>query len=169
MRDAINKAARLIINYCLTNNLGTVVFGWNKENKQYINLGKQNNQNFVQIPTAKLKNRIKQLCDEYGIQFLKTEESYTYKSSFFDNDILPTYGEKSDEQEYEFVGKRVFRGLFRTAQKFFVNADCNGAANILKKVAVTLGLNLSGISRGALTTPLRVYFWATQESLPSLG
>lgn len=159
MRDAINKTARLIVNYCLTNNLGTMLFGWNKENKQNINLGKKN-QNFVQIPTAKLKNRIKQLCDEYGIEFVETEELYTSKSSFLDNDILPTYGEKSNEENYKFVGKRVFRGLFRTAQKFFVNADCNGAANILRKVAVTQGLNLSGISRGALTTPLRVHFWA---------
>jgi IS605 OrfB family transposase len=160
MRDAINKTARLIVDYCLTNNLGTVGFGWNKENKKKINIGKQNNQNFVLIPTARLKNRIKQLCDEYGIEFVETEESYTSKSSFLDNDILPTYGEKSNEEDYTFVGKRVFRGLFRTAQKFFVNADCNGAANILRKVAATLGLNLEGVSRGALTTPLRVHFWA---------
>jgi IS605 OrfB family transposase len=182
MRDAINKVARLIVNYCLDKNLGTVVFCWNKGNKQGINIGNRNNQNFVQIPLARLKKRIKQLCDEQGIQFVETEESYTSKSSFLDNDILPTYGsqsragvppvertgvEKSNEQEYTFVGKRVFRGLFKTAQRFFVNADTNAAANILKKVAVTLGLNFSEISRGTLTMPLRVYFWAAFES-PSI-
>lgn len=159
MRDAINKVARLIINYCLTSNLGTLVFGWNEGNKQEINLGDRNNQNFVQIPTARLKNRIKQLCDEYGIEFVETEESYTSKASFLDNDILPTYGEKSNEQDWKSSGKRIERGLFKTAKNFFLNADANGAANILRKVAVRLRLDLSRIGRGALTTPLRVHFW----------
>ena len=55
MRDAVNKAARIVINHCLENNIGTIVFGWNKGQKQEFNMGKKNNQNFVQIPTGKLK------------------------------------------------------------------------------------------------------------------
>jgi len=62
MREAVNKAARLVINHCLDNGVGTIVFGWNKGQKQNINIGKKNNQKFVQIPTGKLKNRIEQLC-----------------------------------------------------------------------------------------------------------
>ena len=94
MRDGVNKAARLVINHCLDNNIGTLVFGWNKRNKDSINIGKKNNQKFVQIPTARLKNRIEQLCSQYGIQFVETEESYSSKASFLDGDYLPTYGEK---------------------------------------------------------------------------
>lgn len=64
MRDNINKAARFIINWCLRNNVGTIVFGWNKRNKDSINIGKRNNQEFVQIPTARLKDRIEQLASQ---------------------------------------------------------------------------------------------------------
>ena len=164
VRDAINKAARLVINHCLENQIGTVVFGWNKGQKDLINLGSKTNQKFVQIPTGKLKDRIKQLCEQYGIKFVETEESYTSKASFLDSDELPTFGEKPEE--WQESGKRVKRGLYRTANNWYINADCNGAANILRKVATTLrqgsvqtwGFNLSGVGRGALTTPLRFRF-----------
>jgi putative transposase len=74
VRDAINKAARIVINHCLENNIGTIIFGWNRRNKDSINIGKKNNSEFVPIPTARLKDRIAQLCEQYGIQFIETEE-----------------------------------------------------------------------------------------------
>ncbi|MDJ0515887.1 MAG: IS200/IS605 family accessory protein TnpB-related protein [Trichodesmium sp. MO_231.B1] len=82
-------AARLIINYCLKHGIGTVVFGWNQGQKQSIELGAKTNQKFVQIPTARLKERIEQLCNLYGLQFVLTEESYTSQASFLDNDFIP--------------------------------------------------------------------------------
>jgi putative transposase len=165
VRDAINKAARFVINHCLENGIGTLVFGWNQGQKDGVNMGKKTNQKFVQIPTGRLKDRIAQLCEQYGIQFVETEESYTSKASFLDSDTLPKYGEKPER--WKESGKRVQRGLYRSADGVKINADCNGAANILRKVAVTLGLCLEGISSGALITPLRVRIWAIQES-PSL-
>ncbi|MCU0538094.1 MAG: transposase [Hydrococcus sp. Prado102] len=159
MRDAVNKVARIVVNYCLENRIGKIVFGWNQRQKDSSNMSRKVNQEFVLIPTAKLKARIAQLCELSRIDFLETEESYTSKSSFLNNDFLPTYGEKP--QEYKPSGKRIKRGLYKTAQGWLINADSNGAANILRKVAIRLGLNLSRISRGALTTPLRVQFWAT--------
>lgn len=158
MRDAINKAARRVVNHCLFNQIGTVVFGWNKGQKDSANMGAKTNQKFVQIPTGRLKSRIKQLCEQYGIRFVETEESYSLKSSFLDNDFLPTFGEKPEG--WEASGKRVKRGLYQTAQGWLINADGNGAANIIRKVAVKLRLDLSGISRGALSSPLRVPLWA---------
>ena len=153
LRDAINKAARFVINWCRFNRIGTLVFGWNKRNKDGINIGSKNNQEFVQVPTARLKDRIKQLCEQYGIQFIETEESYTSQASFLDEDFLPTYGEKPNE--WKSSGKRVKRGLFRTARGLLINADCNGAANILRKVATQLGLNLAKVGRAVLTLPKR--------------
>lgn len=94
VRDAVNKAARIVINHCIQNNIGTIVFGWNKGQKDGANMGRIGNQRFIQIPTGRLKDRIAQLCEQYGIQFVETEESYTSKSSFLDNDVLPTFGEK---------------------------------------------------------------------------
>ncbi len=165
MRDAVNKVARLVVNHCVEHRIGTVVFGWNQRQKDRANMGCKANQQFVQIPTARLKKRLEQLCKQLGITYLETEEAYTSAASFLDGDSLPKYGEKPEG--WQSSGKRVVRGLYRAADNTLINADCNGAANILRKVAATLGLSLGGVSRGALTTPVRAHFWAAQES-PSL-
>ena len=73
---AVNKAARLIIKYCQEQKIGTIILGWNKGQKDSINIGSKNNQKFVQIPTARLKERIKQLCQLHQLKFVETEESY---------------------------------------------------------------------------------------------
>jgi IS605 OrfB family transposase len=159
MRDGINKSAKIVINHCLKNNIGTIVFGWNKGNKNEIELGKKNNSEFVPIPTARLKDRIFQLCEQYGIRFIETEESYTSVSSFLDGDDLPKYGEKPND--WKPSGKRTKRGLYRTASNFYINADANASANIIRKVSRTLGLNLNGLSRGVLTRPTRINLWVT--------
>lgn len=158
MRDAVNKAARIVVNYCLRHDIGLIVFGWNKGQKDSANMGAKTNQKFVSVPTAKLKDRIAQLCEQYGIRFEETEESYTSKASFLDNDELPKYGEKPNE--WKSSGRRVKRGLFRTATVGYINADCNGAANILRKVKGKLGLDLSRLTRGVLTAPNRLRLWS---------
>ncbi|XZN89540.1 MAG: RNA-guided endonuclease InsQ/TnpB family protein [Microcoleus sp.] len=158
MRDAVNKAAKKVIDHCLSNQIGTVVFGWNKNQKKSANMVRKTNQKFVQIPTGRLKDRISRLCEQYGLRFLETEESYSSKASFVDNDLLPTFGEKPEG--WLPSGKRIKRGLYRTAQGWLINADCNGCGNIGRKVAVMLGLDLSGISRGELSAPLRHKLWA---------
>ncbi len=161
MRDAVNKAARVVINHCLENNIGTLVFGWNQGQRQESSLGAKNNQKWVQVPTARLKSRIAQLCEQHGIRFVETEESYTSKASFVDGDYLPKYGEKPDD--WKPSGRRVKRGLYRTAFNWYINADCNGASNILRKVSGILGINLSGLSRVPLTAPQRIRLWSAKK------
>ncbi|WP_371934003.1 RNA-guided endonuclease InsQ/TnpB family protein [Chroococcidiopsis sp. CCNUC1] len=160
MRDAINKAARLVVNHCIEHRIGTIVFGWNQGQRQEIKLGK-NNQSFVQIPTARLKERISQFCQQYGIRFVEIEEANTSAASFLDNDTLPKHGEKPTN--WRASGKRVKRGLYRTANNWYVNCDAQAAANIIRKVAVTLGLDLSGIGRGSLTAPQRIRLWSVKQ------
>lgn len=104
---------------------------------------------------------ISQLCEQYGIRFVETEEANTSAASFLDGDSLPKHGEKPDT--WKSSGKRVMRGLFRTANNWYVNADAQAAANIINKVAVTLGLDLSEIGRGSLTTPQRIKLWSAKQ------
>ncbi len=158
MRDAVNKAARLVINHCLEHGIGRIVFGWNHGQKDGANMGRKTNQKFVQIPTARLKERIAQLAAQYGIEFIEHEEANTSAASFLDGDSLPAHGEKPEG--WKASGKRVKRGLYRTAQNWYINADANGAANCIAKVAATLGIDLNEVSRGVLTSPLRVRIWA---------
>ncbi|MBS9394992.1 MAG: IS200/IS605 family element transposase accessory protein TnpB [Dolichospermum sp. LBC05a] len=162
MRNAVNKAARIVINHCIDNKIGTIVFGWNQRQKDSADLGKKNNQKFVQIPTAKLKGRIAQLCEQSGIVFVETEESYTSKTSFLDNDVLPTFGAKPEG--WKSSGIRMTRGQFRTSTGIKINADCNGAVNIIKKVAAIFKFDLSGVGRGALSAPKKVLLWTLQKS-----
>ncbi len=165
IKAAVNKAARIVINHCIENKIGSIVFGWNVGQKDSSNMSRQNNQKFVQIPTAKLKDRIAQLCEQYGIDFIETEESYTSKTSFLDNDFLPKFREKPEG--WNSSGTRITRGQFKTSTGIKINADCNGAANIIRKVAVIAKFDLAGISRGALSAPKKVLLWTLQKS-PSI-
>jgi putative transposase len=153
MRDAINKAARFIINRCLSDGIGNLIIGWNEGQKNGSDMGKRGNQNFVPIPTGRLIKRLKQVCPEYGIVLTITEESYTSKASFLDDDFLPTFGEKPNG--WKPSGERIERGLYKTKKGFLINADCNAAANIMKKVATQLGLVLVKVGRGSLIAPHR--------------
>lgn len=162
MRDGVNKAARLIVNHCLKYGIGTVVIGWNEGFKNNANIGRVNNQKFVQMPLGKLKDRLQQLCELYGIQFEITEESYTSKASYLDGDTLPEYGKKPDG--WKASGKRTKRGLYKSCNKSLINADLNGAANILRKVASKLGIDLDRLGRRSLTTVARVRLWVLPQS-----
>ncbi|NEO37086.1 MAG: transposase [Moorea sp. SIOASIH] len=161
MRDVINKAARFIINRCLNDSakptlrerIGNLIIGWNEGQKSRSNMGKRGNQNFVVIPTKRLIERLKQLCPEYGIKLTITEEAYTSKASYLDDDPLPKYGEKPNG--WKPSGCRVRRGLYKASFGDLINADCNGAANIARKVARQLSLDLTKLGRGALTLPHR--------------
>ncbi|MBO1059308.1 MAG: IS200/IS605 family element transposase accessory protein TnpB [Dolichospermum sp. JUN01] len=162
MRDGINKAAKLIIDHCLKYGIGTLVIGWNEGFKSNASMGRINNQKFVQMPLGKLKDRLKQLCDLHGIRFQETEEAYTSKASFLDGDSLPKYGEKPEG--WKASGKRVKRGLYQSANGLIVNADLNGSANILRKVASNLSLDLGLLGRRCLTNAARIRLWV----LPNL-
>lgn len=154
MRDGINKTAKLIVDRAISSGLGTIVMGWGEGFKTSSNMGRINNQKFVQIPLAKLRDRVKQLCELNDIQFLTTEEAYTSKASFLDSDSLPKFGEKPDG--WQASGRRVKRGLYRSGSNALINADLNGAANILRKVAGTSGICLDRLSRRCLASVAKI-------------
>lgn len=153
VNDYMSKTARYIINYCLANDIGTLVIGYNETFQRNSKIGKQNNQNFVNIPFGRFRDKIEYLCKLYGISFYKQEESYTSQASFFDNDDIPIYN-ADNPKEYEFSGKRVKRGLYRTKSKMLFNADVNGALNILRKSSVVDLKILCG--SGEVDTPIRI-------------
>lgn len=153
VNDYMNKASRKIINYCLKNNIGAIVCGYNETFQRMPNLGKRNNQTFTNIPFGKLRNKLEYLCKLYGIIFVKQEESYTSKASFFDKDIIPMYN-SDNPKNHNFSGKRIKRGLYQTKQGMVFNSDVNGALNILRKSNV---VSLNALyARGELDTPIRI-------------
>lgn len=126
IKNYLHKASRCIVNHLISNNVNTLIIGKNDNWKQETNIGKKNNQNFVSIPHSQFVEMISYKCKLVGIAVMMTEESYTSKCSFIDNE------EMKHHEEYK--GKRIKRGLFRTNEGRLINADLNGSLNIMRKV-----------------------------------
>lgn len=126
IKDYLHKASRRVVDLMITNNIGTCVIGHNKEWKQNINLGKRNNQNFVQIPFNTFMDMVKYKLEMVGGHFSDVCESHTSKCSAIDNEKI-CHHEK-------YMGRRIKRGLFVSAnKKYAVNADINASLNILRR------------------------------------
>lgn len=151
--DYIKKSARLIINYCIKNDIGTVIVGYNSDFKRNINLGKANNQQFTQISFGALREAINNLCERYGMTYIEQEESYTSKASFLDNDTIPTF-DPHNTNEYKFSGRRIKRGIYKSAEGLIINADINGACNILTKSKQNF--DYEKLCIGCLAHPIRL-------------
>ena len=169
--DYIYKSSRIIISYCLNNDISTIVIGYtnefqkgfkysedyktktNKEKHYEKNIIKSNNQKFILIPFGRFKNRLSYLCKCHNIKLILQEESYTSLASFYDNDEIPVY---EKDKSYSFSGKRIKRGLYETKNKLLVNADLNGALNILKKSSVCDNKQIDYLIRRGVSTPRRL-------------
>ena len=125
INDYLHKITTYIVNHAVSKDIGTIVVGYNKEWKQDTNMGKVNNQNFVHIPFYRLINMLEYKCRLKGIKFQTIVESYTSKCSFVDNEEI--------KKHTSYFGKRITREWFKTKNGLIVNADINGAYNILKK------------------------------------
>lgn len=145
--DVFHKYSRMIVNHLIENRIGNLVVGYNIGWKQSINLGKRNNQKFVQIPFARLISYLKYKCEMVGIRFVENEESYTSKCDALTNEKIGKH--KS------YLGKRIKRGLFRSSTGRYVNADVNGAVNILRKVVGESDCINQIIGSGRLLRPIR--------------
>lgn len=132
IKDYLHKASRYIINHLVSNNINTLVIGHNKNWKQEISIGKVNNQNFVSIPFNKLIHMLTYKAKIEGINVIIQEEYYTSKCSFLDNEEICKH------ENYK--RKRVKRGLFKALNNKLINADLNGALNILRKVVGDKGI-----------------------------
>jgi putative transposase len=115
----LHTARRRIIDLLVAEGIGALVIDKNPFWKQEVNLGKRNNQNFVSIPHARFIDMLIYKAELVGIQVNVTEEGYTSKASFLDGDSLPVY-DASRQETTVFSGRRL-------------NADVNGAYNILRK------------------------------------
>lgn len=153
INNCLKKTARYIINFCIANDIGTVICGYNPDFKRGINLGAKVNQQFTQISFGALRRQLESLCARYSMNYIEQEESYTSKASFLDLDELPIYNAETPYMG-TFSGKRIQRGLYRSKNGKLINADLNGAANILRKSKQRL--DLERLCVGFLDNPLRI-------------
>ena len=154
IRDCFHKMSKKLLVWCQRNDIGCLVLGSNAFWKQNSSIGTVNNQNFVSIPFEMLKSMIELKACEYGVTVVRNEESYTSKASFLDLDFIPVYSEEEPDKKYHFSGRRIHRGLYKSADGTLINADINGAANILRKA----GYDVSNIKIARLLDPTIIHF-----------
>ena len=131
VKDQCHKISRSIIDFCVDHYAGTLIFGVNPLWKQNSRIGKINNQKFVSMPIAFLRAMITYKALNAGIKIIEQEESYTSKADITTKDHIPTY--RVDDENAQFSGIRIKRGLYRCADGTILNADCHAAANIMRK------------------------------------
>jgi len=145
IQDYLHKTSRFVVNYCTKNNITNIVVGYNKGWKQDINIGKVNNQNFVQVPLENLINMLEYKSKLNGINIKSINESYTSKCSALDLEDIKKHN--------EYVGKRIKRGLFRDSKGELINADVNGSLNIGRK---EFGDAFVPTDRGLVFNPIKI-------------
>ena len=133
----LHKISKEIVRILKKESVSKLIFGHNKGQKTEINIGKRNNQNFVNIPYNQLINYLEYKCEDAGIEFELQEESYTSKASFLSNDDIPTYVE-GDNNKYSFSGTRR-RGIYTdNKHNLKIHSDVNGSYNIMRKNGIDL-------------------------------
>ena len=132
LHDAFYKISHLIVKEAVKDQIDTIFVGKNDVWKNEINLGRKNNQAVTSLPHAEFIRILTVVANKYQIQVIPVEESYTSKASLLDLDDLPVYKE-GDTQNYTFSGKRIKRGLYRSGNGTLLNADINGAGNVIRK------------------------------------
>ena len=151
-----HRASKRIVDYALSNDVNTIIIGKNKGQKRSINMGKRNNQNFVGIPHAKVINMIKYKANLQGITVIMTNESYTSQTSFLDNEKpCKQNGNNARKQKHLTpIKRRLKRGLFQSNNGTLINADVNGALQIIRKVVPKVSF-ADGIA-GVVLRPVKI-------------
>ena len=134
--DFIHKATKSIVDYALNCGANTIVIGKNKNWKRSIHLGKRINQNFIGIPHSRMIEILKYKANLKGITVITTNESYTSQTSFLDGE-KPCRENGNYHRKLKYLSpsnRRIYRGLFQSNDGTLVNADVNGAYQIIRKV-----------------------------------
>ena len=126
IKNYMHNTSTYIAQWCLKNNINTLVVGKNKKWKQKSTMSKASNQKFIQIPYEMLLGQLKYKCENIGINYVEVDESYTSGTSFLDHECP----EKSNYDK----SRRIFRGLFKSNPGLLINSDVNGSLQIMKKV-----------------------------------
>ncbi|ETA74534.1 RNA-guided endonuclease InsQ/TnpB family protein [Ligilactobacillus equi] len=136
IKQFAHKVTKRIIDYALNCGANTIVIGKNKDQKRSVNMGRRNNQNFIGIPHQVMINMLIYKAKLQGINVIQTNESYTSQTSFLDNE-KPVKQNGNYHRKLKGLSpnnRRIKRGLFKSNQGKLINADVNGAYQIMRKV-----------------------------------
>lgn len=159
IRDYLNKSVMYLIHYCTQNHIGKIIVGWGLH-FQTFQMGHKNNQIFSYFPYAVFIQALRTKCIQNGIMFFKTDESFTSQASALDLDPLPRF---VTPKKPKFSGHRRYRGLYLTGDKRKINADLNGALNILRKGNAVTDDEIIRLSGRGLAEPQRINIYSLKS------
>jgi putative transposase len=133
VNDYMHRATHVVVKSCVDKGISKVVVGEVSKSLENISLGKRTNQNFVNLSLGQFVEKLSYKLGSYGIELVVTNESYTSKASFVDDDKMPKRYNPKAKKKPIFSGKRIKRGLYQSSDGTLLNADANGAYNILRK------------------------------------
>jgi putative transposase len=168
VNDYMHRATSYVVKTCVKHGISQVVVGDVAKSLNRINLGKKTNQNFVNLSREKFVDLLGYKLGSHGIDLVVTDESYTSKASFVDDDKMPKRYNPEAKKKPTFSGKRVKRGLYKSSDGTLLNADANGAYNILRKTDSEFSFSQLAIQVGArvkewLHPTVRIRFWLQKE------
>jgi IS605 OrfB family transposase len=149
IKDYLHKTATKIINTAIEKGIKTIAVGYNKLWKNKCNIGRKNNEKFLSISHSKLLQYIKYKAAQHKIEVIETKESYTSKCDALALEPI--------QKHEKYLGKRIKRGIFQSSIGRLINADVNGALNILRKSVACDSLIREIAGRGLVFQPVRVY------------
>ena len=153
INDYYNKTVKIIMDYCKTHDIGTIVVGYSKTIRKSSFSSKIYDDNFKSLSMKNLKDKLEHKCKIYGIDFIKQEESYTSKSDFLADDILPKFINADHIESYSFKGERISRGQYKSSTNIILNADIHAALNIQKKIDL---VDIIKLRCGRIRQPKRI-------------
>jgi len=133
VNDYMHRATSYVVKMCVKHGISKVVVGEVVKSLNQINLGKRTNQNFVNLSLGQFVAKLGYKLGSHGIELVVADESYTSKASFLDDDKMPKRYNPSAKKKHTFSGQRVKRGLYKSSDGTLLNADVNGAYNILRQ------------------------------------
>jgi putative transposase len=162
LKDFAQKVSSLIKELAILNGVKTVVIGKVQESKnKENNLPDLVNQLFKLLPHGKVTEYLTYKLKEVGVEVKVVDESYTSVTDSCDRKAGVTKESKGN-------GRRIKRGLFLSPIKGLINADVNGARNILRKFKKKWFDLVTGLKR---VVRVRIYKLSEgiSESLPYAG
>jgi len=143
VNDYMHRASHVVVKTCVDNGISKVVVGDVAKSLDHISLGKKTNQNFVNLSLGQFVDKLGYKLGSHGIELIVANESYTSKASFVDGDKMPKrYYNPDTKKKHTFSGKRIKRGLYKTGNGTLLNADANGAYNILRKTDASFSFSM---------------------------
>ena len=136
----LHTSTRRIVDYCVENEINTVIIGDIKGIRQDNDLGKINNQKLHSLPFKQFYDKLSYKLKTKGISLIYQKESYSSGCS-------PTSPEVS--KEYYKKTNRIKRGLYKDSNIIY-NSDSVGAYNIMriyrKEKGIDITMPIKGLS-----------------------